>query len=234
MSSARTLFRAVHGRLPAPVRRLRMRLVPGSAGSWGWEARSEANAELYWESTDRPHRAPLLEHLASFSGAATFLELGSSAGPNLRLAAERFPEARLSGFDIDAMAIAYGQARFDELHPGRVTLRAGRIGALVAGLPDRSEDVVFSAYALAYLSPRELRKVLRDALRVARAGLVLAEPQAVAGYPAGLTKDTPEWRHDYARVLEDLGLDRAAMLIDHADPDSDFATLVARLAPDAR
>ena len=86
-------------------------------------------------------------------------------------------------------------------------------------LDERSEDLLFSCYALAYVAPRELRGVLEQVLRIARTGLVLAEPQAMPGAPAGRTNDVPEWRHDYAAELRALGLADRAIEVRRLPPE---------------
>lgn len=232
MSGQRDLAGALYRRLPAWMRRARLRLAPGDAATRAWIGRPEDSAAYYWDSLDRPHRVPLLDVLAeAFPDAQSLLEVGANSGPNLRLAALRFPAARLGGIDVDPVAVAYGQERFDAELPGRVTLRVGAAQSALAALADGSEDVVFSVYALAYLSPRELRGMLTHALRVAHLGLVLAEPQPGAHQPAGLARETLEWRHDLPAELCALGIEAPMVRVQVLDAATVLSAVVVDLRP---
>src|SRR5207247_754539 len=68
-------------------------------------------------------------------------------------------------------------------------------------LPPRSIDVIFTCYALAYISPSDLEAVLRATWSAARRGIVLAEPHGLA---EGASRDNIEWRRDYAAALRRL------------------------------
>lgn len=204
-----------YSRLPVAVRRVihrtRLRVRAGQLAAEDWASRPAIDAECYWQSTGQPHRRILLDQLRSFGRPRSLLELGSHSGPNLRLAAREFPEARVGGIEINGAVVARARQLLRDDGLGRVELTAGSVVDLLPGLEDDSEDLVFSCFALAYVPPGQLGGVLRHALRVARLGLVLVEPQAREGRRVRLMSETAGWRHDYAASLRRLGVDAQAM-----------------------
>ncbi len=216
---------AVYSRLPVAVRiaihRTRLRVHAGQLVAEDWARRPPLDAERYWQSTDQPHRRTLLDQLRSFGSPRSLLELGSHSGPNLRLAAREFPEARVGGIEINGGVVVRARQLLREDGLGRVELTVGSVVDLLPGLADDSEDLVFSCFALAYLPPAQLSEVLRHSLRVARLGLILVEPQFRGGQRVGLMRETAGWRHDYAAGLRRLGVDTQAMrMIDLAGAPS--------------
>lgn len=205
----------VYSRLPwtvrHAVRRARVRVRPGDLTAQDWARRPGADAERYWRAVDQPHRQILLDQVRSFGSPRSMLELGSHSGPNLRLLARAFPEARVSGIEIngDVVEQARRMLRSDGLDS--VELTAGSIATVLPGLQSDSEDVVFSCYALTYLPPGEIVGVLREAVRVANLGLLILEPHALEGQRPRLLRETIGWRYDYAGGLRGLGVQSSAM-----------------------
>lgn len=167
-------------------------------------------SERYWAKIHDPHRAVLMEAISTVGEIGTALEVGSNAGPNLRLLHARNPRTRLFGLDINPDALAYGQAQAQsegwDWH--------GVPGAMQEVLPTLkgdSIDLVFSCYALAYAPADEVGAVLHHMLRVAKQAVVLAEPMVLAGEREGvISTHMGESRHDYLRVLRSIGLTRFA------------------------
>jgi predicted O-methyltransferase YrrM len=215
----------VYSRLPRAVReaihRTRLRIHAGELAAEDWARRPALDAEHYWQSIGQPHRRILLEQLRTFGSPRSLLELGSHSGPNLRLAAREFPEARVGGIEINSAVVSRARQLLQDDGLGRVELTVGSVVDVLPGLADDSEDLVFSCFALAYVPPGQLIGVLRDSLRVARSGLVLVEPQVREGQRAGLMRETAGWRHDYAAAMRHLGVDPQAMrMIDLAGAPS--------------
>ena len=214
MTDVRQRISGIYARLPSSVQgavhRTRVRIHPGDLTARDWARRPGADAERYWRATDQPHRRVLLDQVASFGAPSSILELGSHSGPNLRLMAGAFPGARVSGIEINAEVVEQARRLLREDGIDSVELTAGSIGDVLPRLPSRSEDVVFSCFALAYLPPAELGGVLREAVRVAGRGVVILEPHARAGQRSRLLRETVGWSHDYATLLHRAGIERGA------------------------
>lgn len=150
-----------------------------------------------WNSVDRPHRQPILDAVASLMPAASLLEIGCNAGPNLRLIHERWPEVGLYGLDANVAAVTYCGERL------RMTAIEGDVRRWAPTLADKAFDVVLTSYCLAYIEAEEITNVLAHLVRIARVGLVIAEPMVFSGgsqpYPAGIQ----EWAHNYIERFPD-------------------------------
>lgn len=210
-------------------------LMPRDAGQRSWQEMSTRAgrwwARICWDSAEQPFRRALIEQLGRFPAPASLLELGCNSGPNLRLAAAAFPAARLTGLEANAQVVGLARQRLAAEGLSTPRLEAGTVEALLPGFPDASEDVVFSCYALAYVHPTDLRDVLAQALRVARRGLVLAEPQVRPGHRRELMNRLP-WRHDYAGAFARLGLPQSAMTLRDLPPGKMWSELNAILTVD--
>jgi ubiquinone/menaquinone biosynthesis C-methylase UbiE len=205
----------IYSRLPVAVRRVinrtRLRVRAGNLVARDWARRPALDAEHYWQSIDQPHRRVLLDQLRTFGSPRSPLELGSHSGPNLRLAAREFPQARVGGIEINGAVVARARQLLRDDGLDRVELTVGSVVDLLPVLADDSEDLVFSCFALAYLPPGQLVGVLRHSLRVARLGLVLVEPQVRERQRVGLMRETAGWRHHYAAALRGIGVHPQAM-----------------------
>jgi len=156
------------------------------------------DVDRYQASVAAPHRTVLLEALAACQPWRRLHELGCHMGPNLARIRERFPDALVSGCDVDANAIAAGQAWFDD-DPNVALWQADLFDDL--NVPYfQKPDVLLTCYTLAYVHPDDLSVVLRRLVQEAQRAIVLAEPMA-----AGASRLThgafPEWAHDYAAAL---------------------------------
>jgi SAM-dependent methyltransferase len=161
-----------------------------------WAAqRDPAWVEGYRDSWDRPYRRVLVEQISSVEPLSSVLELGCHAGPNLRLLAARFPNARVMGVDVNEAALA--EARRSLTGFPNVTVACGDLRGELERLEDRSVDCVVSCFVLAYVDPSEIGGVLEQAWRVARKGLALMEPHPRSDQPA----EQSGWRHDYVALL---------------------------------
>jgi Methyltransferase domain len=201
-------------RIPLRVRNATRRLRMGSGrkeiSEGVWRKRGgEAWVETYWSDDRSPRRDCIIEALRTFGVPASVLDVGCNAAPNLRRVAAEFPECRLVGFDINREAIDGASRRFAELGI-EAELSVGSYYEVLPSIETASIDVVLSSYALAYVPAANLQQVLADIVRIARMGLVLAEPLAFGGTRTTgvLTVPWYDWRHDYAAGLAALGVAR--------------------------
>jgi trans-aconitate methyltransferase len=167
-----------------------------------WQARSgEAWCAGYWNSDAMPHRNFIIQGLRLLRPFSRVLEIGCHCGPNLRRVHREWPLVDLAGMDVNAEAVGYGlnAARAEgwewDAYVGDFTKGLGALKT--------PYDVVVSCYALAYCTTEEIRVVMDHVMRLARRGVVLAEP--MARWP-GKSLTVPEWAvaefaHDYGSLV---------------------------------
>ena len=209
------------------VRRVTRRNAPASVPKRFWERQGgEAWVGRYWDDYRSPRRDMLVEAVrATFGAPASVLDVGCNAGPNLRRVHEEFPACALAGFDVNVEAIEYARSRFAETGTA-ADLWVGTFDDELSRLGSDGFDLVISSFALAYVPPRDMPRILGHCVRIARRGLVLAEPLPFdAKRPEGVLSGTPDWRHDYSRLLADLGVARVETA-DAPEPGHQWSGLV--------
>lgn len=122
--------------------------------------------ESCWRSRDHPHRSFLVERICKFSPNSV-LEIGCACGPNLYHIAKKFPEAEVRGIDINPMAVQKGNEWFKEEGISNVELEVGEAQELKQ-FGDKRFDVVFTDAVLIYVSPDEIKQVVKEMLRIGR------------------------------------------------------------------
>lgn len=127
----------------------------------------------YWDSLNHPHRKYLIDEISEFAPTSV-LEIGSNCGPNLRLLAEKNPDTKITGIDINPMAVQKGNEWFKQNGISNVKLIEGKVDNLYQ-FEDNSFDVVFADAVLIYIGPDKIKKVMEEIIRVARNGLILVE-----------------------------------------------------------
>lgn len=162
-----------------------------------WRQIGPAYFDHCWNSVDRSHRQPILRALESLKPFWRVLEVGCNAGVNLRLIHQQWPEVELCGMDAHEAALAYARQRVP------VQTFAGDLRDLLPAMRAQSFDVVLSCYCLAYIEPGQIADVLAHMRRIARVGLVIAEPMmsdqtTSIRYPAGIH----ECFHNYAQHFQ--------------------------------
>jgi trans-aconitate methyltransferase len=209
------------------VRRVTRRNASASVPQRFWERQGgQAWVERYWDDDRSPRRDSLVQAIReSFGAPANVLDVGCNAGPNLRRVHAEFPQCALAGFDVNAEAIGFARERFAELATA-VDLRIGTFDDELPRYGNDTFDLLISSFSLAYVPPRDLPRVLGHCVRVARRGLVLAEPLPFDDRrPEGVLSGTPDWRHDYKRVLADLGVTNVRTS-DEPEPGHQWSGLV--------
>lgn len=195
-----------------------------------------------------PHREAQLKHLFEAVDAAAptpqrILEIGSGLGTITAKAAEHWPSARITGVDLDPVAVHVGQS----LGKPTVDLILGDVtqpGWEKAWEPG-SFDVVFSVTSLHYLTADQLPQVAAGVAALLREGGVFANydrmthprfvtPPSESDADSGdgetsdsADADTPEslaaWRNMWATLREsdavpqELWDERDAIFGDHSD-----------------
>jgi SAM-dependent methyltransferase len=157
----------------------------------------------YWDSRHHAHRRALVDRIASFHPFSSVLEIGCNCGPNLYLLAKRFPDAAITGIDINPRAIEKGRELLAAEGITSVKLMVARADEL-RRFADKSFDVVFTDATLIYVGPDKIEDVLRQLVRISRRALVLMEMQprrrgksdAPGVYQLGL------WLRDYQALLQ--------------------------------
>jgi SAM-dependent methyltransferase len=218
-ASARVPFNA--------IRMVTRRNAPASVPQRFWARQGgQAWVERYWDDYRSPRRDMIVEAIReNFGTPKSVLDVGCNAGPNLRRMFEEFPACVLSGFDVNAEAIEYARSRFTQMG-SKAELWIGTFDDELSRLPADTFDLVISSFALAYVPPRDMPRILADCVRIAQRGLVLAEPQPFdAKRPEGVLSGTPDWCHDYRRLLEEIGVTRVETA-DAPDPGHPWSGLV--------
>lgn len=158
----------------------------------------------YRDSQDHPHRSFLVETISKFD-PSSILEIGCNCGPNLCLLAKKFPDARVSGIDINPMAVQEGNKWFAQEDIPNVRLSVGKADEL-GQFQDKSFDVVFTDAVLIYIGPDKIKEVMKNAIRITRQALIFMEwhsfePQDKDPYGLGVYEQGI-WKRDYVALLK--------------------------------
>ena len=127
----------------------------------------------YWDSQAHPHRAFLIDKIASHMPVSSILEIGCNCAPNLVLLARSYPDIKLYGIDINQKAIEYGKQQLDREHITNVTLGVGNISNLKLG--GMKFDLVFTDAVLIYVLPKDIREVIDNIAHMSNKSLILLE-----------------------------------------------------------
>lgn len=101
-------------------------------------------------------------HLGRVAGPASVLDVGCGAGDMALDLARRFPQLRMTGFDLSETMLSFGAG-------------LSRVQGDVHRLPfrDRSVDYVISSHFFHHLSDEGIVRTLREFDRIARRGIVV-------------------------------------------------------------
>jgi ubiquinone/menaquinone biosynthesis C-methylase UbiE len=170
-----------------------------------WRNRGVDSAAVYWESRhDEIRNNFLCSTLVKFNPTSIF-EVGCNCGNKLYPLAKMFPQAKLTGTDINSKAVEYGSKMFAEEGISNVDLIVGRAEDLNQ-FPDSSFDIVFSWATLIYITPSHIQKVLSEMFRISKKGVVLLEMQEsvdniseqLGVYCGG------NWKRDYVAIFQEF------------------------------
>ena len=146
-----------------------------------------------------PHRQMLLEIIAKYA-PQRILEVGCGFGPNLYLLARQFPDAEITGVDLNPVAVAQGNEFFARqgLKVKLLHLKADELDSFA----DKSFDLVFTDAVLIYVGPDKICKVAHDMVRLSQRVVIIKEwhtpdtGRSAGRYYAG------KWIRDYVSLLK--------------------------------
>ncbi len=184
------------------IQSLKMRIFGTSIEEKKWIGRPVSLNDC-WGGIEHPHRAFLIEKIATFLPISTILEIGCNYGPNLYLLAQKFPNIEIKGIDINPAAIQNGNELMGRSGFKNVKLSEGNIDNL-SQFPDKSFDVVFTDAVLMYIGPDKIKKVISEMIRIVRKAIILVEwhqdserdPQGLGVYHFG------HWKRNYLNLLK--------------------------------
>jgi len=168
-----------------------------------WSERQNM-AEGYWANRNLPITHFVADRISKLASFRSILEVGCASGPNLYQLGRKFPEAQITGIDINRETVQYGNAQFAREGMANVRLSVGRADEL-GEYQDKIFDIVFTNAVLIYIGPDKIRDVVQGMLRITRRAILLVElyhPNADDQDPLGLGvyKDG-YWVRDYAALF---------------------------------
>ena len=131
-----------------------------------WENR-KIDWKVSYQNWEHPHRYVITNILSRLSWLSLF-EIGCGAGANLMNVIKHLKGRQLGGADINPDAIALAQKTFPNGF-----FKVNSADNLM--LSDKSVDVILSDMCLIYVSPRHIKKYIREIKRVSRSFIVLCE-----------------------------------------------------------
>lgn len=174
-----------------------------------WQTRSKTDKHKDWlyedggwiegyeQSVAHPHRVKTIEMLKSLKPFTSLLEIGCSAGPNLKLIHEHFPGVETVGIDPNEDSV---EAAHKFVPNGGVIV--GDVRKLLTLFPSKSFDVVLADASLMYVEPGEIVSVMNDIALVAKKAVLIVErcTDAKQGSVAGGV-----WGRNYEMLLKERG-----------------------------
>ena len=169
-----------------------------------WKYRSckgDWNNGSYWESVNHSHRKFLLK---TIDKNKSLLEVGCNSGPNLRLLKDF---NRCVGIDINKKAIEEGKKR-------GLDIRYGKADKL--DFDNKSFDYVLFDAILMYVGPDKIDKSIKEAIRVAREGIIIIDFHK-EGFSSEGQIELGHWVRDYKKLFNKYGLDSQITKITEED-----------------
>lgn len=147
--------------------------------AWAWANQHTIHEGDSWEramydSWLDPQRIQLVKAIErACKTPGSILEVGCGSGPNLRLWRAQWPSADLTGMDVNAVAVGWGQkqAWSEGWDWTPVNWPLERLKDMPGPF-----DVVVSCYTLTYIDPNEIDSVLQQLVRLTKTALVIMEP----------------------------------------------------------
>ena len=143
------------------------------------------------------HKNFLIDLIISEKKINNILELGCGDGINLRKMAYKNNSLKLTGLDINKVAIKKGRLKIKNLNH-KINLIITNFKNLKNYSNDQF-DVVFSDAALMYIDKNNIYNVLKEALRISKIKLVICEQHTndVSFY-------NDKWVHNYSLIFKKI------------------------------
>lgn len=132
-----------------------------------WWKNRKIDWKQHYGNWEHPHRLVIVRILKSLNWLSLF-EIGCGAGANLTTILKYFKGKQVGGADINEDAITQAQKSF----PNGL-FKVNSADDLM--LSDKSVDIILSDMCLIYVSPRHIKKYIREIKRVSRSFVVLCE-----------------------------------------------------------
>ena len=163
-----------------------------------WKQRVINWHESYF-NIDHPHRQKIIEILKRFD-FRSILEIGCGAGANLYLVKQSFPRVDIGGIDWNADAIEEAK----KMLPRASILQVGEATDIY--ISDKGADIILSDMCLIYLTKKNFYKVLEEARRVARVGMVFCEFHHKSWFRRQILRWTSGYNaYDFEKELKKAG-----------------------------
>ena len=163
-----------------------------------WKERKIDWHQSYF-NPDHPHRQVIVDSLRRFVFKSV-LEVGCGAGANLYKIKKAFPWSDVGGMDWNAEAITEAK----KMMPGIGVLQVGEAHDIY--ISDKGTDILMSDMCLIYLDNKHFKKVMKEAKRVARNGVLFCEFHEPNWFKRIAIKFSTGYNaYDYGRELKRAG-----------------------------
>ncbi len=178
---------------------LGMRILTTKDHKKYWTERKIDWKEAYFSTWNHPHRALIIQALKSFRWFSLW-EVGVGAGANLaRIVHDLKFDKQLGGSDINSDAIEVAQKMFTGGH-----FHVEASDDLL--LSDNSVDVMLTDAHLIYYGPTQIKKVMKEMLRVTRHHIVIFEYHERSFWKRIWIRLTTGYNaYNYKKLLESFG-----------------------------
>lgn len=160
-----------------------------------WKNRFDENNEWiknYAETIDHPHRKNIIGELSQ-QHFDSLLEIGCGMGVNLQLIEKTF-NVKTEGVELNPYAVEYGKKL-------GLNLKVGEAENI--HYEPKSFDVILTDACLIYIEPKEIKKLVKKMIRIARKKIIMVE-----WYSPSKTGKLIEdhWARDYEKLFADYGI----------------------------
>jgi SAM-dependent methyltransferase len=147
---------------------------------WKLQAeREEHSLGKIASSIQGSERAELIEEIALQYPFSSVLEIGTGFGQNLHVLAQQYSNVRFVGIDTDSQRIVAAK-KFFELNNFKNVFFAEGDGADLSAYADMSVDLVIFSAVLLFVSPDNIEKIIKEAVRVCRKKIIFLEQHGEA------------------------------------------------------
>jgi hypothetical protein len=169
--------------------------------SWKWKHLYDKGwTETSLNSIELDHRKNLIKVITTLGDINSIMEIGCASAPNLRLARDKLPNAKLVGIDINKKAIKTARNYFLQENDNKTEFFIKSADNL-DDFQDNSFDVLFSQAVLVFVPPSNIRKAIHGMTRISKKYVVLNEYH-LKGEPDGLF-DGGRWVYDYSAIIKE-------------------------------